>query len=86
MRKLFLALSISLVLSLVLGGVIVFAANNSAPGDPLDAIDQGVDAALTFLQAAVTVDGMSPVSVAPVDDMPLAPNEPVISDPVADPG
>jgi hypothetical protein len=80
LRKLILALCFALVLSLVLGSMMVFAANGAEPGNPLYAIDQGVDSALSFLQEAVTVTDFSPQLVAAEDDIPLTPTEPVVTE------
>lgn len=44
MRKILLALTITLILSLASGGVLVFAANAAAPGDLLYGVDRGLEA------------------------------------------
>ena len=75
MRKLILALSISLVFSLALGGVVVFAANATQPGNPLYTVEQSLDAAISFLQDAVNVGDLEQQSVAAQDDSPLTPND-----------
>ena len=44
MRKILLALTITLVLSFVFGSVLVLAANAAVPGDPLYSIDRELEA------------------------------------------
>lgn len=44
MRKILLALTFTLILSLASGGVLVLASNMAAPGDPLYSVDRGLEA------------------------------------------
>jgi hypothetical protein len=71
MRKIFLALSISLVLTLAFGGVMVFAANAAELGNPLYSLDRGLDAAVSFLQEAVNAADSNPESLVAQDDSPF---------------
>ena len=75
MRKLILALSISVVLSLAFGGVLVFAADASAPGAPLSALNHSFEAAISFLQKAVNGGDLQLKSVAAADILPVTPND-----------
>lgn len=59
MRKIFLALTLTLVLSLAFGGVLVFAASAAVAGDPLYNINQGLGSKLTVLSATLSAVGES---------------------------